>query len=63
MTGDKHLAFLVPMMIGGFVFWCFSGFKGKYNEQLVDENKDRNFWTGYLLLMLSIAAIAFLIYF
>lgn len=63
MTGNKHIAFLVPMLIGGFIFWCLRGFKGKYNEQLVEENKDRNFWTGYLLSMLSIAAIAFIIFF
>ena len=43
MTGDKHIAFLIPMMIGGFIFWCLSGFKGKYNEQLSEENKNRNF--------------------
>jgi hypothetical protein len=63
MTGDKHIAFLIPMMIGGFAFWTFNGFKGKYNEQLAEEKKNRNFWTGYLLSMLSIAAIAFFFFF
>ncbi|TWI85374.1 hypothetical protein IQ13_0535 [Lacibacter cauensis] len=60
--GDKHLAFLMPMMIGGFVYWAFNGFKGKYNEELAEEKQNRNFWTGYLLLaIVAIAVVLFLL--
>nr|WP_294905661.1 hypothetical protein [uncultured Lacibacter sp.] len=63
MTGDKHIAFLIPMLIGGFVFWTLAGFHGKYNEQLIDEKKNRNFWTGYILSMVLIIFISYRIFF
>ncbi len=40
------------MYVGGFVFWMLSGFRGKYSEYLIDEKKSRNFWMGYILLIL-----------
>lgn len=52
----------MPMMIGGFVYWAFNGFKGKYNEELAEEKQNRNFWTGYLLLaIVAIAVVLFLL--
>ncbi len=60
--GDKYLAFLIPMMIGGFVYWTFNGFKGKYTEELAEEKQNRNFCTGYLLLaVVAIAVVLFLL--
>lgn len=59
--GDKYLAFLIPMMIGGFVYWTFNGFKGKYTEELAEEKQNRNFWTGYILLAVVVIVVALLL--
>ena len=63
MTGDKHIAFLIPMLIGAFIFWILSGFRGKYKEQLNEKYTNKNFWTGYVLSMLSLAGIVYIILF
>lgn len=55
--GDKPIAYLIPMMTGGFAFWLLSGFRGKYSDHLIDEKKNRNFWTGYFLLILFVSLV------
>jgi hypothetical protein len=60
--GDKPIAFLIPMFVGGFVFWLLSGFRGKYGDHLTDEKKGRNFWMGYVICMTLIVIILYTIY-
>jgi hypothetical protein len=45
------------MMIGGFIYWVFSGFQGNYNEQLNQKKSNRSFWIGYLSIIIIITLI------
>ena len=62
MENEPTAPYLLCVWIGGFFYWILKGFSGKYVDQLKDELRSRNFWTGYVISMILVAAVVYVVY-
>lgn len=62
MNNEPLAPYLVCVWIGGFFYWILKGFSGKYVDQLSDELRSRNFWTGYFISMGLVVVIIYFAY-
>jgi hypothetical protein len=59
MAKESFAARLTSIWLGGAFFWLLKGFKGPYKEQISEKYEQRNMWTGYLLMVLSLIPIVY----
>jgi len=59
MAREPFAARLTSIWIGAIFFFVCTGFKGKFKKQLDPKYESRNFWTGYLISFLGLAAIIY----
>jgi hypothetical protein len=59
MAKEPFAARLTSIWLGGVFFWLLKGFKGSYKEQISEKYEQRNMWTGYLLMILSLIPIVY----
>jgi hypothetical protein len=59
MEKESSVAYLTTLWIGGFFFWMLSGFRGKFSDMISEKKRTRNFWTGYIIQILFLAAAVY----
>jgi hypothetical protein len=62
MAKEPFTAKLTSVWIGGLFYWALKGFSGKFTNQLTDQYKNRNFWTGYILSILMLSFLVYLVF-
>lgn len=57
MVREPFVAKYTSIWLGAFFFWLFSGFKGKYRDQLIKEKENRNMWIGYIITIVLVSVV------
>lgn len=58
-----RLHYVLQTMLGAFIYYMASGFANNYNEYYCKRYEKRNFWTGYLAILMLVFIFILLVIF